>query len=646
MTNLVALVALSLATPLARFDKDVLAQSVYDTAFNEAVRLDRAQDAAWTACATPASLAARQAEVRAKTIAALGGFPEKTPLNAQVTGRVQKEGYILEKVLMETRPHHYMTAHLFLPDPAKYMPPYAAVAVPCGHSLAGKNAPWYQRAGVTGALNGLATLVCDPIEQGERRQFDDGKDTWSTTREHNRIGYRAALLGWNTAQFRIWDGMRAVDYLESRPEVDREKIGVMGLSGGGTLSSYANSLEMRFKAAAPAGFLSTMRDVFDNCGPQDAEQVVFGQLKSGWNHLGIVVLRAPSPVMIVTSHADFFPFMGSTALYAEAKKVYAMLGVPEKVELMETAGPHHWYESTRHASCYWMRRWMLHEETAWPRDRAALRRMDIGYKHSAETCGVAYEEPAVKNVTKTGRTLDLPGSRTVYDLMRDELARLDTARAPLTVEAVRAACGARPLASLSATAAAVQETSAADGRVVTAVLCRDDDMTFIPVRAFLPAGRKDNPVILFNDAGAKALAKKAKEFLSAGRAVCVAEMRSFAETGKTRHKFYGSVAGDEETAVVLRAIGENLVARRAEDAALAARWFAALCGGDRPELYVEGRAAIPAAHAKFLEKETFAGFAVEQSPASWRQLLADPTIESRFADLVNGALRVYDWTDL
>ena len=272
--------------------------------------------------------------------------------------------------------------------------------------------------------------------------------------------------------------------------------------------------------------------------------------------------------------------------------------------------------------------------------------MDIGYKHSAETCGVAYEEPAVKNVTKTGRTLDLPGSRTVYDLMRDELARLDAARKPLTVEAVRAVCGAKPLASLSATPAAERVTDAPDGRCVTAVLCRDDDMTFIPVRAFLPAGRKDNPVILFNDVGAKALEKKVQEFLAAGRAVCVAEMRSFAETAKTRHKFYGSVAGDEETAVVLRAIGENLVARRAEDAALAARWFAALCGGDRPELYAEGRAAIPAAHAKFLEKETFAGFAVEQPPVSWRQLLADPAIESCFADLVNGALRVYDWTDL
>ena len=97
---------------------------------------------------------------------------------------------------------------------------------------------------------------------------------------------------------------------------------------------------------------------------------------------------------------------------------------------------------------------------------------------------------------------------------------------------------------------------------------------------------------------------------------------------------------------MMRAIGENLVARRAEDAALAARWFAALCGGDVPELRAEGRAVIPAAHAKFLEKGAFAGYAAENPPASWRSLLADPTIDSRFADLVNGALRVYDWTDL
>ena len=646
MTNLAALVALSLATPLVQFDGGVLARSVFDTAFNAAVRLDLAQDEAWLSCVTPAALASRQAEVRAKTIAALGGFPEKTPLNAQVTGRLPREGYTVEKILLETRPHHYMTAHLFLPDPAKFRPPYAAIAVPCGHSLAAKNGPPYQRAGVTGALNGLATLVCDPIDQGERRQFDDGKSEWVTTREHVRVGLRAALVGWNAAQFRIWDGIRAVDYLASRPDVDRERIGVMGMSGGGTLSSYVNALDPRLKAAAPAGFLSTMRDVLDNCGPQDAEQIVFGQLRIGWNHLGMVVSRAPSPLLIVTSHSDFFPFCGSLTLFEEAKKIYRMLGAPDKVALMETAGPHHWYESTRHASCFWFRRWLCGDESAWPADQTALRRMDIGYCHSAETCGVAYEEPAVKNVTATGRTLDIPGSRTVYDLMRDELARLDACRAPVTPENVRAACGAKPLKSLSVTPAALRETVATDGKLVSAVLCRDDDMTPIPVRAFLPADVKGTPVILFGDADAKSLCGKSEALVAEGRAVCVAEMRAFGETSKGLHPFYTSVSGDEETAMLMRAVGENLVARRAEDAALAARWFASLCGGKRPELRAIGRAVIPAAHARYLERETFDGFVAERAPSSWRALVADPMIPTCFADLVNGALRVYDWVDL
>jgi hypothetical protein len=115
--------------------------------------------------------------------------------------------------------------------------------------------------GVTGAKHGFATLVYDPIEQGERHQLRDGAVKWSTPREHCRIGTRAVLLGWNTAQFRIWDGIRALDYLVSRSDVDARRVGVLGLSGGGTLSSYLNALENRFCAAAPAGFLSTIRDV-------------------------------------------------------------------------------------------------------------------------------------------------------------------------------------------------------------------------------------------------------------------------------------------------------------------------------------------------------------------------------------------------
>ena len=647
MTNLAVLVSLLLGVPQVQSGGDGLKTLVRDQLFNETVRLDRAADAAWTACASVDALKSRQEEVRRRVIDAIGGFPEKTPLGAKVLGRIQKDGYVIEKVVFESRPKHYVTAHMFLPDNPKFKPPYPGVVSPCGHSLTGKSAPWYQRVGVTGAKLGIATLVYDPIEQGERHQLRDGRTQWSTTREHNRIGCRATLLGWDTAQFRIWDGIRACDYLASRSDVNAQRLGVTGLSGGGTLSSYLNALDTRYVAGAPAGFLSTVRDVFDNCGPQDAEQVIFGQLKYGFNHLGIVALRAPSPVMLVTSHGDFFPFMGSMETFENARRIYGMLGVPERVELMETAGPHHWYESTRHAAFWWIRRWTMEDMDAWPRNRSALRRMDVGFEYDASNSGLAFEEPAERNVTATGFTLDLPGSRSVYDIMCEELARIDAARATPTVENVRSIAGVRSLDRLTATPVALKDTLAADGKAIRVVLSRDDDLVPLPMVVFMPKDARGIPALLFTDGARTSLDTDVKRMLSEGRAVAVAEMRGFGETASGgKRSFYGSVRADEEMAMLSFAIGENLIARRAEDVVLAARHFAAIAGAEKVVLSARGAAAIPAAHAYFLERRLFASFEMAAAPASWRKVLEDPEIQYAFADTVHGALRTYDWTDL
>ena len=648
MTNLTLLVSLFLGASQVHFAGKSLGSLVRDRLFNEAVRLDRAADAQWTACRTVEELSARQSEVRRMAIAAVGGFPDRTPLNAQVTGRVRKDGYVVEKILFESRPRHYVTAHLFVPDDPKFKAPYPGVVSPCGHSLSGKAAPWYQRVGVTGAKMGFSTLVYDPIEQGERHQLRDGAEEWHTVREHNRIGIRAVLLGWNTAQFRIWDGIRACDYLASRPDVDAERLGVTGMSGGGTLSSYLNALDGRFRAAAPAGFLSTVRDVFDNCGPQDAEQVLFGQLKFGFNHLGIVAARAPSPLMLVTTHADFFPFMGSVDTFENARRIFGMLGAPERVELMETAGPHGWCESTRHASFLWMRRWLADDSGAWPHDRAALRRLDLGFEYDNENAGLAFADPSVRNVTESGSVLDIAESRSVYDIMRDELNRLDAVRKTQPpAEDVRAVTGIRPLDAMKATPVAVRTDEAADGRVVRMLLSRDDDMTPIPFVAFLPKEAKGVPAIVFSDGERKALDAEARRLLADGRAVAVAEMRGFGETAKGgKIAFYGSPRADEEMAMLSFAIGENLVARRAEDAAIAARHLAEMTGVKRVSLFASGAAAIPAAHAYFLERGLFESIELRSTPPSWRKAVESPEVPFFFADVVHGALRVYDWTEL
>ena len=648
VTNLALMVSVSLGTPQIQYAGMNLGSLVRDRLFNEAVKLDRAADQRWVACRTAKELSVLQQEVRQQAVAAVGGFPEKTPLNARTTGLVRKDGYTVEKVYFESRPNHHVTAHLFLPDSRKYLPPYPGVVSPCGHSFAGKNAPAYQRVGVTGAKLGFATLVYDPVEQGERHQLRDGAEKWSTAREHCRIGKRAALLGWNAAQFRIWDGIRALDYLVSRLDVDARRVGVLGLSGGGTLSAYLNALENRFCAAAPAGFLSTIRDVYDNSGPQDAEQVIFGQLKFGFNHLGMVTMRAPSPVMIIASHADFFPFMGAVDTFENAQRIYGMLGVPESVELMHTAGPHTWYESTRNAAFLWMRRWAANDVTAWPADRAALRRMDFGFKYDKDNSALAFSEPPVQNVTESGCVLDLPGSRSVYDIMRNELARVDAKRMSRpALESVRLAAGVRPLDTLKATPTAVKACQTADGKVVQMLLVRDDDLVPIPLVAFLPENAKGTPVLLCTDAGRKSLETEVRGLLDAGHPVAVAEMRGFGESARGgRSVFHAASRNDEELAMLSFAIGENIVARRAEDIAVAARHFCNMVGSKSVELSAAGAAAIPAAHAFFLERRWFRSFETKSPPPSWHTVVERPELPFYFADSVHGALRVYDWVEL
>ena len=190
----------------------------------------------------------------------IGGLPERTPLNPQIVGRLERRGYRVEKIIFESQPKHFVTAALFLPDANRFKPPYAAVLVPCGHSNEAKAYRNYAGFGALCAVNGLAALVFDPIDQGERHQWrdPDGKFTLWGTAGHNMIGVGSILLGRNTARYEIWDGMRAIDYLQSRQDIDPEKIGCSGISGGGTQTAYLMALDPRIKAAAPGCYILSL----------------------------------------------------------------------------------------------------------------------------------------------------------------------------------------------------------------------------------------------------------------------------------------------------------------------------------------------------------------------------------------------------
>ena len=288
--------------------------------------LDRRQ-AEYEKIKTPEQVKAYQERLRQFFVAQLGGFPERTPLEPQVVGTVRRDGYRVEKIIFQSQPRHYVTAALYLPD-AK--PPYPGVLVPCGHSDNGKAMDSYQRVCILLAKNGMAALCYDPIDQGERFQLLDaaGKPLAGGTTGHSLVGVGSALLGRNAATFRVWDGMRAIDYLESRPEIDPKRIGCTGNSGGGTLTSYLMALDARIQVAAPSCYLTSLRRLVETIGPQDAEQNIHAQIAFGMDHADYVLMRAPRPTLMCVATRDYFDISGAWDSFRQAKRFYTRWDSP------------------------------------------------------------------------------------------------------------------------------------------------------------------------------------------------------------------------------------------------------------------------------------------------------------------------------
>ena len=391
----------------------------YTRLCSEVEAADVAADRAWDAVRTPEELAARRTELRKRMTAAVGGFPERCPLRPVVTATVPRDGYRIEKVMFESRPHVHVTALAFVPDAAKFAAPYPAVAIACGHALEGKANAGYQRACVMGAKEGFLMLIYDPFDQGERQMSPD----INPCHGHNRFGAMAIRLGLSAAGFRIWDGIRAIDYLQSRADVKPDRIGFMGNSGGGTLTAFMMAIDPRIRAAAPSCYISSIREVVKSIGPQDAEQCLYGQLRDGINHASLV-LMADAAVRLQFSEDDFFPLKGALSTFDVVRKTAERTGLAARYSRTVVPGPHGWKESSRRSSLDWMRQWLM-DEPPNGRTDADYAALDKTFDPKTADMGLAVQEA---NVTPTGRTADLAGERSHYDILVDALVGEKTPR--------------------------------------------------------------------------------------------------------------------------------------------------------------------------------------------------------------------------
>ncbi|GGW24446.1 alpha/beta hydrolase family protein [Arenibacter certesii] len=204
-------------------------------------------------------------------IAPLSKF-EKTPLNPQVTGTIERDDFKVENILFESHPGFYVTASLFLPNHRQ--DPAPALIYTSGHTDLGFRSEGYQHVILNLVSKGFIVLAYDPIGQGERLQYLNAKTSKSKiggpTQEHSYAGAQTLLWGTSLSDYFIWDGIRAVDYLYTRPEVDISRIGITGRSGGGTQTAMIAACDERIYAAAPEAFITNYKRLLQSIGIQDA----------------------------------------------------------------------------------------------------------------------------------------------------------------------------------------------------------------------------------------------------------------------------------------------------------------------------------------------------------------------------------------
>ncbi|HLK19621.1 MAG TPA: acetylxylan esterase, partial [Bryobacteraceae bacterium] len=308
-------------------------------------------------------IAERRRLTRATILKAIGGFPDRTPLNARVTGTLDRGDYKIEKIVFESQPHFYVTANLYLPK--KGSAPYPAILFPLGHELGGKSHFAWQQVLGSFARRGYVALAWDPLGQEERMQFfdPDWNDSkfFASTVEHTELGAQCMLIGDALARYTIWDGIRALDYLLSRPEVDAKRVGVTGNSGGGTHTTYLSALDDRLQVAAPSCYINSWRVLLDALGPQDAEQVFPGWLGNNMDFPDFIYSFAPKPFLVLSAIRDFFPIGGVRETFAESHAMYDKLGVADKLQKVEVDDGHGYNKERREAAYRWFGRWLKGE---------------------------------------------------------------------------------------------------------------------------------------------------------------------------------------------------------------------------------------------------------------------------------------------
>ena len=280
-------------------------------------------------------------------------LPRRTPLKPVITGTVEHDGFTVQNIHFQSRPGLYVTGNLYLPKEMADRAP--TILYVCGHAkviideVSYGDKTDYHHHGAWFARNGYVCLTIDSLQRGEIQGHHHGThrlDRWWWT-----------ARGYTPAGVEAWNGIRALDYLETRPEVDPKRIGVTGRSGGGAYSWWIAALDERIAAAVPvAGIASLKNHVVDGCVEGHCD-CMFQVNTYRWDYANIAALVAPRPLLIANTDKDaIFPLDGVIDVYNKTRRIYRLLGAEQNIGLTITEGPHKDTQPLRVPAFHWFER--------------------------------------------------------------------------------------------------------------------------------------------------------------------------------------------------------------------------------------------------------------------------------------------------
>jgi dienelactone hydrolase len=590
----------------------------------------KAREAEVAGLKTQADAEARKAKVRATVLELIGGLPTaKTPLAARKFGQVVEDGYRAEKITYDSLPGYHVTANVYVPDGKG---PFPAIIVAPGHGLDGKLGN--RGFAVNLAKAGMIVLAYDIVSEGERLQHYDpelgASKVGRPTGEHSLAFWQTLPVGEHVSRYFIWDAVRGLDYLAARPDVDAQKLGAFGCSGGGTLTAFLSALDDRVKATATACYVTKFDNLLATVGPQDGEQSIPGFIARGLDIPDFVEMAAPRPYAVISTTEDMFPFVGAKAAVEEAKGVYALYGAQDRLQWIYGPGGHGALAPISSDIVAFFTHWLKDDPAKRPFLTPPPRR------------------PEDLQVTPTGQLSTSIGGETIQSL---NLARFRATAAPRPVVA-SAAQAAALRARLKTDIRAVTWSSAMPGGAPPKAEPRDGgalrftnpDGTGFDAVLKTPdwAGRK--PAVLLLTSQPQMVKVEAERLAKAGHVVLVVTARGAGGTEEIK----ASVLGDWNLlATRAMLVDKTPLGLRLDDAVRAVDWLAARDDVDPKAIsvYGVGTSGPTALHLGVIDDRIAAIYA-DSSLTAFHMAVDQPIQRELPEVLPPGVLRRYEIGDL